>query len=180
MGDRAGAVADDLHFDVSRVLDESLDVDVVVAERSLGSRAAPRIGLGNFTGFAHGAHAASAAARHRLDHHRTTIERLEERQGFVKAGRPDRAFDDRHADLRRKLAGRDLVAEQLQRTRRGADERDLLLSGAPRQIGVLAEKPVAGMDLIAADFAGNRNDTLDVEIARSSDTTERMLLISLA
>ena len=44
-GDRAVAVADDLHLDVARLADQPLDIDAVAAERGLGLGLAARIGL---------------------------------------------------------------------------------------------------------------------------------------
>jgi hypothetical protein len=103
---------------MSSVFDQTLDIDSIIAERRLGFRTAARIGFGDFARFAHGAHAATAATGDGLDHHCAAIERLEERQSFVKTGRADCTFDHRYADLNRQSTGSDLIAKQLQCIRR--------------------------------------------------------------
>ena len=70
MRHRAGAVADDLHLDVTRAREQPLDIDVAVAERGLRLGPAALHGLGQLVGVGDRAHAAPAAAGDRLDHHR--------------------------------------------------------------------------------------------------------------
>ena len=68
--DRAVAIADDLHLDVAGLADQPLGIDAVEAERRLGLGLAARIGLREIGGVLDHAHAAAAAAGHRLDHDR--------------------------------------------------------------------------------------------------------------
>ncbi len=70
MADRAMAVADDLHFDVAGVTDQTFDIDAIAAEGGLGFGLAARIGLFQLGGVIDNAHAAPAAAGDRLDHDR--------------------------------------------------------------------------------------------------------------
>ena len=105
--DGAGAVSEQLDLDVTRALDVALAEDAIVAER--GSGLPPRGGerLLELTGRANDTHAASAAARGRLDHERKSdILRLPVR-------------DDRNAGLAGDLLGGELVATLPQRLRRG-------------------------------------------------------------
>ena len=66
----AVAVADDLHLDVARILDEFLDQHAVVAEGGLGLALGADNGGGKFCSRTHDPHAAAAAAGGRLDQNR--------------------------------------------------------------------------------------------------------------
>ncbi len=70
MADRAVAVADDLHFDVTGVADQALDIDAIAAEGRPGLGLAARIGLFQLCRVIDDAHAAPAAAGDGLDHDR--------------------------------------------------------------------------------------------------------------
>lgn len=163
MADRAVAVADDLHLDVTRFPDQPFDIDGIVAERRLGLRLAARIGLLEFCGVLDHAHTAPAAAGDRLDHHGgVRAERGEEGFCLVERGRARGAGDNRHAAFSREVLG--LVAEQVERLRRRADENDLLLGATPCQLRILAEEAIARMQRIAARSPGRRDHRLDVQI----------------
>ena len=123
MHDVALAVAQHLDLDVPGPRHDLLQEDRAVAERGLGLALAAREGLVHFRGARHGAHAAPAAAGRRLQHHRVAdglrqrLGRVARRQGRRRAG------DDGNALRLGKGAGRDLVAEQLQRCRSGPMKR---------------------------------------------------------
>ena len=90
MHDVAVVVAEDLELDVARVLEILLDVDVAVAERGLGLRAARcAAALGSSPRIAHDAHAAAAAAGHRLDDDRIA-DFLGDLERLLLAARPGR------------------------------------------------------------------------------------------
>ncbi len=61
------AIAEDLHFDVARLLDIGFGVDAPVAEIALGLAGGDARGLAELGRAAHDAHALAAAARRRLD-----------------------------------------------------------------------------------------------------------------
>ncbi|MGX1330982.1 hypothetical protein AB7M56_005481 [Bradyrhizobium elkanii] len=165
MADRAMAVTDNLHLDMARLADQPLDIDRIAAERRLGLRLAARIGLVEPGGILDQAHAAPAAAGDRLDHHGGAgAERGEERLCLVETGRARSAGNDRDAAFLRQRLCLGLVAEQIERLRRRADEGDPLLGTAPRELRVLAEEAVARMQRIATRGLGRRDDGLDVEI----------------
>ena len=151
MADRAMVVADDLHFDVAGVANQTLDIDAVAAEGGLGLGLAARIGLVQFRSVVDDAHAATAATGDGLDHHGGALaHRRKEGLDVVEAGRSLGALDDGHAALLRQRLGLPLVAEQIECLGRRADEDNVFFGTAPRQCGVLAEETVAGMQRIAS------------------------------
>ena len=175
------AVADDLHFDMAGVADQAFDIDAVAAEGGFGLRLAARIGLFQFCGIVDNAHAAPAAAGDGLDHDRAAgAERREERFGLVEAGRTAGAIDNGNAAFFCQRLGLRLVAEQVQRLRRRADEDDPLFCATPRQRGVFAEKAVAGMQRIAPARFRSRDDRLDVEIGPRAPPRDFQALIRAA
>lgn len=165
MGDRAVAIADDLHLDMTRLPDQPLGIDAIEAERRLGLGLTARIGFGEIGGVLHDTHAATAAAGHRLDHdRRMAAERGEERRNLLQARRAAGAGDDRHAAALCQLPCRDLVAEQLECCRPGSDKHDARVGASFRERRVLAEEAVAGMHGIAAGALRRLHHGLDVEI----------------
>ena len=169
-------VADDLHLDMARLADQPLDIDAVVAEGRLGLGLAARIGLLQLGG---------VARRSRMPRPPPPAIALimtappapsEAKNSFASSsvvGPPVPSMIGHAAAFRQRL-GRDLVAEQIERLGRRADEDDALLGAAPRQRGILAEKAVAGMQRVAAGRLGGRDDRLDIEIgprAASRDFT---------
>ena len=68
--DGAVRVAEDLHLEVARRLDESLQEHRAVPERGLGLACSRRDRVGEVRGIVHQPHAAAAAAHRRLHHHR--------------------------------------------------------------------------------------------------------------
>ena len=94
------------------------------------------------------AHAAAAAAHRRLDDHG-----IAERLGQLArlGARLDRLVarrQDRHAGLVGHLPGGDLVAELVEQLGPRADEGDAGRVAGPRELGVLGEEAVAGMDRV--------------------------------
>ena len=165
MDDVAVMVGQHLHFDVPRVLDVFFEIHVAVAEGGLGL--GPRLlqrRLERQVVRRH-AHAAAAAAGHRLDQH-GKADLVGEAQRFLVAG--DHALaagHDGHAGLAGQIAGRVLVAELGHRLRAGADEVDLAAAADLVEVGVLGQEAVAGMNrLHVADFGG-ADHAGDLEIA---------------
>ena len=72
--------------------------------------------------------------------------RLGEQRRFVAAQR--RAGHAGHTDLRRECLGGDLVPHQRDDLRGRADEADPALTAGAREVAVLGEKPVAGVDRV--------------------------------
>lgn len=165
MGDRAMAIADDLHLDMAGLPDQTLGINTVEAERRLGLGLAACIGFREICFVLDHAHAATAAAGHRLDDdHRMAAERGEERRNLLQARRTAGAGDDRHAAAFCQLPCRDLVAEQFECCRLGPDKDDARVRASLRKRRVLAEEAVAGMHGIAAGALRRLHHGLDVEI----------------
>lgn len=173
MHDRAVHVAEHLHFDVPRIAHELLDVDLVVAER--GQRFATcdrQQRLEILRVFQH-AHAAPAAAPARLQHQRIADLRGQRLAG-VEIGRQRRGGrHHRHAGRDRRIARGDLVAERAHHVGRRADPADAGIDHGLREIGVLRQEAVAGMDRVDPGLARDAQDVVDVEIGR-----ERLLVFA--
>ena len=146
-------VAEDLHLDVPRRRHQPLEQHALVAERRL--RLALRAGqrLGELLLAEDRAHAAPATARRGLDH---------ERKAGAACGRDERAlvlpraFVSRHrgdAEPVRERARLRLVAELAHGRRGWPDEHEPGLPAGLREIGVLGEEAVAGVDAIGASRA---------------------------
>ena len=162
---RAVLIAEHLHFDVARVLDVLLDVDVTVAERRfrLALRGLER--LAHLAGVADDPHAAAAAAGDRLDDHREA-QLAGDLEGLLFAvDRPVAAGQDRHAGLLHRAPRAGLVAEQPDDVRRRADELDVAGLADFGEVGALREEPVAGMDRVGAGDLGRAQHRRDAEIA---------------
>ena len=104
------------------------------------------------------AHAAAAAAGRRLDQHRIA-DLFGQTQGlrFV-VNQALAAGHDGDAGLLGQLAGLVLVAEQLHRLVRRADELDLAVAADLGEMCVLGEEAVAGMDRLHVGDLGGADD----------------------
>ena len=162
--DIAVFIAHDLHFDVLRVQDALLDVDILVAKGALCLRARFLIGALEVFHAVDTAHAAAAAAVDGLDHDRQAdalsegLDLSEVLDGTV------RARDHRDLCLLGLDARVDLVAEHLQVLDLRADEDDALFLAAPCQLCILGEEAVARMDGIDIVLLADADDVLDVEV----------------
>ncbi len=161
----AVAVGQHLQLDMARVVEILLDVHRVVAERGtrLGARDAER--LLERGGVARHLHAAPAAAGGGLDQHRIAdlsgdVARLRDI-----GNRAVRAGHQRHAELRHRHLGGDLVAHHADMRGRGADEGQAMRLHHLGEAGVLGEEAVAGMDRLGAGHQGGGQDGRDVEVA---------------
>ena len=166
-------VAGDLHLDVARARDEALDEQGAVAEGGAGLAPAALERVGDFVRISDGAHAASAAARDGLDHHRATAELLEEGTRAIEVDGVVAAGQDRYAARGRERAGARFIAEQRQCRRRGTDEGDAGLLAGPCEVGVLGQKAVAGVDRVALVLERALDDLRDVEVGGGADSVER-------
>ncbi len=94
------------------------------------------------------------------------------RDGAGGAGR------QRRPDLLGDVARRDLVAERLDGLRARADPDQAGADHRPRELGVLGEEPVAGVDGIGARAAGDRKDLLDRQVrVGAGGAVERVRLV---
>ena len=161
----ATRVAEHLELDVARRLDVLLDQDARIAESGL--RLAPRGGerIVEIGVLVDPPHAAAAAAGHRLDQHGIADLiglALEEGVRLLVAMI---AGHHRHARLLHQGLGAILEAHGADRRRRRADEGDGGAQRGFREVGILGQEPVSGMNALRAGAAGDLDQALDVEIA---------------
>jgi len=115
MRHRAGAVADDLHFDMAREVEQAFDIEFAVAERGQRLRPATLERGGQVGGGMDRPHATSAAAGDGLDHDRRAVAEFgHERLGRREIRRTLGARHHGHTATLRERARRSLVAEQVQ------------------------------------------------------------------
>jgi hypothetical protein len=177
----AVGVGEDLHLDVARPGEVALDVALGPAEalERLGLGGLER--LGGLVGRRDDAHAAPAAAVRRLDGDRPAV-LLAERHDLV--GRREElggAGHALHAGLLGGDARRDLVAHDLDRLGRRADERHAAGGDGPGEVGVLGEEPVARVDAVGPRALDDVEDLLGVEVALGRRlTAERVGLVGQA
>ena len=165
MHNAALAVTEDLHFDMTRMVEITFEIDVAAPEKRLGFAARQRQGLRELARVAGDFKAAAAAARRRLDENRVAdCGRRGLRRGGV-ADRPGRALHGLHAEPRRRRSGGDLVAHQPDMLGRRADEHEAVLLDRGGEIGVLGEKAETRMDRVGAGDRRRRQDRGDVQIA---------------
>ena len=161
----AVAVADDLHLDVARILDEFLDQHAVVAERGLGLALGADDGGGKLAGRTHHAHAAAAAAGGGLDQNRKAdlVGGLGQRR--VVLGLAVIARHQRHAGLFHQRLGAGLGAHRRHHRGGRTDEHQPGIEARLREFGVLRQKTVAGMHGLGAGLSRRLDHAFDVEIA---------------
>ena len=150
-------IGEELDLDVSRPLDEALAVDAVVAER--GFRFAPSgldraLELGRV---ADDPHPAPASSGSRLDHEREPdLVRLARGQG-------------RNSGFGCDPLRLELVAAVAQRLRRGPDEEEPGRLDGLREVGVLGQEAVPGMDRIGSRLLRRPDVLLGVQVALDLD-----------
>jgi len=162
--DVAVLVADQLHLDVSRPREVSLDVDLVATEERF------RLSLGGVHRLLHRGgvldhfHTATAAAECRLDGDWPAV-LFAELHDFRRA--VDELGGTRHdrcAAAQRGLAGRHLVSHFDDGGGRRPDEGHAQVGDGLGEVGVLREKAVAGVHGVGAALADGIEDRLGIEV----------------
>ena len=157
-------VAEQLHFDVTRLRNEFLDEDVGGAERGHRLALSRLEQTGEILGLEHHAHAASAATVGRFENDRIT-ERLRQLLPVGDIGNRFRAASqDRHSRRPSQLACGDLVAKLLQNLDRRPDELNPRRIARRRKQRVFGEESVTGMDRIDTRLFRDADDRGDVEV----------------
>ena len=159
--DVAVRIREQLDLDVTRPLDVALGEDRAVPERRLGLAARRRPGLLELGGTPDDAHPAAAAARRRLDDDR-------EAELLGLAG-----LDDRHAGLTRDLLRAELVARGLERLRRRPDPHEPGRFDRAREVRVLGQEAIAGMDGVGAGLRRGPDVLLGGEVRGDLDRLVR-------
>ncbi len=145
-------------------LHEALEVQLRVVEAVHRLRRRRLEGAPDFGGRAHDAHAAAASAATRLDHHREADPlRFTLRVGD--AGQRLRAGQQRQSEAHSHLSRAELVAPRAHRVRTWADEGQPATPDDLRELGVLAQEPVARMNRVRAADLRRADDRRDVQVA---------------
>ena len=158
-------VGENLHLDVSRVLEVFLDVDRRVGE--VGLALAPR-GLEralDVVVLANDPKSLAAAAGRRLDRNRPAELVAEAAHRLGALDRLGRPRDDRHAGGPHPLARLGLRAHRLDRLGRRADPGEPGGLDRPREAGVLGEEAVAGMNRLGAGALRRLDQPLLAQVA---------------
>ncbi len=150
MRDGARTVAHDLHFDVARRGKEFFRIEIAVAESLERFAASTRERFFEFVYRMDKPHAASAAARDRLQHDgRTFAEAFQERCRVRDLDAAFGAVERRDAKPCGERTRFRLVAEESERCRIGSDKGDVGRRDCAREHRVLAEEAIARMDGVA-------------------------------
>src|SRR5581483_5599859 len=181
MADAAGPVAKHLNFDMPRPRHHLLRVNVIETEGGARLRTASFVRLLDVVGAMDGADAAAAAARDRLDHHRSALaERGEERARLVESGGTVGAAQNGNSRSFGEFARANLVAEEIEHLGAGADERDTRFGASPGERGILAQESVAGVNRVTSGFGGNGDYLFDIEIGRGALAAQSARIVRLA
>ena len=160
-----GRCRHDLHLDVPRAVQQRLGEHRRVAEAELCLGGALAVGVVDLVGAAHLAHAASTAARERLDHDRAVLGG-EERADILDAARALGRGQHRHPGRHRSGAGRGLVTDQLEHVGVRPHERVTRSRAGSGELGVLAEESVTRMNQLGTGLLGRRQYRRLVQVAR--------------
>ncbi len=173
----AERVAQDLHFDVPRLLDELFQIEPAVFEIGFGFGLRGGEGVLEFVGPVDRAHALAAAARGRLEHH--GIPDLARRgQRFGGRNEDAGAGGGGHFGFLHDGFGRGLIAHLLDHRGCGADEGQPMIGADLREARVLGQEAVTRMHRVGARNQRGRNDVGDVEVrARARAGTDAVRFV---
>ena len=162
--DVAFLVAEDLHLDVTRTLDEALDEHGAVTERGLGLGGRPEERVLELVGAANHSHAATTTALGGLDHQREA-DFFGESPGVFDVGyRVGRTGNDRDLGGLGHATPLGLVTEVAQHLGRRSHEHDARVGAGLSQVGVLRQEPVAGVNGIDTVFERDLDDLGDPQV----------------
>ena len=157
-------IAQHLDFNVTRIGDELLEENPIVAEARFRFRARARKAVGKLGHAVRNAHALAAAARGGLDHDRVAdFVRDPGRLLFV-LDHAEIAGHRRDLGSGRRALALDLVAHGGDRLGVGADKDNTGLGERLGEGSPLRQKPVAGMHRFRAGFLAGGDDLLDDEV----------------
>ncbi|VWB57099.1 hypothetical protein BST28156_02670 [Burkholderia stagnalis] len=160
----AAPVAEDLHLDVPRVLDELLQIDARMREVRAAEPHDALERRRELRGVAAQRHADAAAARRAFQHHRIA-DRVRFGQRRRDAGQQPRAGQQRDTVLARQRARGVLEAERAHLVGARPDEAHAGRRARIGEIGVLRQEAVAGMHGLRARGARRVENRRDVQVA---------------
>ena len=159
------SIRQQLHFDVTRVFQELLDVDGAVLEGRLGLAARLLQGVVEAHVIACDAHATTTTTGGSLDQYRKTNV-MSDAQGLtIGLDRTIAAGNGRHIVGLGQAAGSGFVAQEPHRFLGRADELDATFPALLGKVGILAQESVAGMDGFDIGNLCRCDNPRDVEIA---------------
>lgn len=161
--DVALAVGEDLHLDVAGLDDGLLQEDGRVAEGRGGLTRGGLDGFPELGGVLDPAHTAPATTGDGL-HEDGETDLVGGRDQLVHVGGGRRGAEDRHSGGAGGGDRAGLVAGQFEDVGAGSDEGDAGLLAGPRELGVLRQEAVAGVDGVGAGLAGGADDLVDGEV----------------
>ena len=176
--DLSRAIAQNLHFDMTRAGHQPFDIEVAHTEGRQRLGGAAFIGRRQVLGPLDGPHASPAAAAHSLDHPgapRSQAAQARSRPG--KARRPLCAVQGGDAAMAGDLTRRGLVAERVEGLGFRPHEGEAGVSAGPRERRRLAEEAVAGVHGVGAGGHGSRENARRIQICGRSDAAERHGLV---
>ena len=166
-----------LHLNVARSRDLPLQIERGRSESGggLAGRTSPS-GVEVLIA-ADNAHSLSAAAARRLEQNRIAdLVRRGAGRGHI--AQRLRTFGDRDIDVTRETAGRGLLAEETLHPRRWTDEHEPRIDHRLREVRILREEAVTGVDRVASRALGDLDDPRRVEVAiarrRRADRVRRV------
>ena len=166
----AVAVAENLHLQMPRRLDQSLHIDRVIAEGSQGLGLAAGKGLGDVVAGPHQPHAPPAATGRGLDHHGAVgTQGFQEVPGLGQVRGARAAVGGGHAQPLGQGPGAGLVAKEVEGLGVRPDEGDGGGGALPGEGAALAQKAVARMDRLAAGGLGRGDHRRSVQIGPRAD-----------
>ena len=161
-------VGQDLHLDVSRPCQVALHVALVATEVGERLTLGRLEGLGSLVGRVYDLHASATTTECRLDRH-WPAELLAKGDDFIGGTqRLGPTGDTRDTGGLSGQPGTDLVAHDLDRLRRWADEGDALGRDGPGEIGVFREEAVTWVDGIGPGLLDGGEDGFGIQIALGS------------
>ena len=171
--DVAVAIADHLHLDVTRLVDQSLQIDLAAGETALGHRGRALHHAEQFLGRTRWQHSDSAAPRSRLDQN-WIADLLGGTQHLGRiAGQHTGATPQRPAMARRQFARARLVPHRLDPARRWADKAHPGRLNTGGKAGVFRKKSIAGMQRVGVMQTRHLEQPILIQVAlagwRSTD-----------
>lgn len=158
-------VGEDLHLDVFGFADEFFQEDGAIAEGASGFGLCFVEEFFEIFGFAHDAHAASAAAVGSFDDEREA-DFFGDIDGLFAVGYGVIcAFEDGHVEFASDVAGGGFVAHHVEDGSVWADESDAVVGAGFGEVGIFGEEAVAWVDGVDAFFFGEGDDAVDIEVS---------------
>ena len=164
MHELAVGVAEYLHLHVPCLPHELLEIHLIVTEGGLGFSTRKRQQLRELRVALDDTHTSPAASPARLQHHWITNTGGEAHAlgKFLRQRR--RRWHDRHSRLNGEIACGDLVAQRPHGLGPRSDECESRSGTTQRELRILGQEPVAGMNCIDTRLTRDAQDVLDVQI----------------